>query len=106
MTFSISKSTPKKCRKFQCEPSAGFITRKTSSFQYSKKTSFYDPFTEVTIRRKSGHPSSRHPIPKVYTKKLPISTPKIKDLFTVCEKLMIPHEHHPYYHFLKSEETA
>jgi hypothetical protein len=24
----------------------------------------------------------------------------------MCEKLMIPHEHHPYYHGLKSEETV
>jgi hypothetical protein len=24
----------------------------------------------------------------------------------MCEKLMIPHEHHPYYHGLKSEGTV
>jgi hypothetical protein len=24
----------------------------------------------------------------------------------MCEKLMIPREHHPYYHGLKSEETV
>jgi hypothetical protein len=60
----------------------------------------------VTIRRKPGSPSSLPPIPKAYTKKFPISAPKLKDLFTMCDKLMIPREHHPYYHGLKSEETV
>jgi hypothetical protein len=60
----------------------------------------------VTIRRKSGRPSSEPPIPKAYTKKFPISAPNFKDLFILCEKLMIPREHHPYYDGLKIEETV
>jgi hypothetical protein len=62
------------------------------------KTEFYEPSTEVTTRRKSGRPSSRLHIPKAYTKKFLISAPKLKDLLTMCEKLMSPREHHPYSH--------
>jgi hypothetical protein len=60
----------------------------------------------VTIRRKSDRPLSRPPIPKAYTKKFPISAPKLKDLFIMCEKLMIPREHLPYNDGLKIEETV
>jgi hypothetical protein len=65
-----------------------------------------------TIRRRAIGPlarqnsTSRLPIPKAYTKKFPISAPKLKDLFIMCEKLMIPREHHPYCHGLKSEKTV
>jgi hypothetical protein len=95
--FLNFKADSKKVPKIPMRTICWLHYEKNKPLSIFHKTEFYDPFTEVTMRRKSGCPSSQPPIPKAYTKKFPIFAPKLKDMFTMCEKLMIPLEHHPNY---------
>lgn len=61
------------------------------------KTEFNQPFQEVVIRRTPGRPSNPRALIRAYKEKFPVSAPKYKDLCTMCDKLMIPREHHAYY---------
>ncbi|KAJ8886049.1 hypothetical protein PR048_012255 [Dryococelus australis] len=59
---------------------------------------------KIQLKRTAGWPLTTQGVRKAYNMTFSISAPKYKDLCTMCEKLVIPREHHAYYCVLKSDE--
>ena len=79
---------------------------KSKPLSFFYRTDFNQSFQEVDVRRKPDRPSNSQPLTRAYKKKIPVSALKYKDIFTICDKLMIPRENHAYYRGLKTDESV
>ncbi|KAG8173504.1 hypothetical protein JTE90_027253 [Oedothorax gibbosus] len=74
--------------------------RKTDPFSVYFKKEFDQDFAEATFKAE-GKPS-KLVIPNAYSKPIPLTSAKLKDLHTMCKNNTIPKEYHSYYSDLKS----